>query len=65
MNVSDIEEQIQEVYNFDISTSTISRITESVSNDIIAWQNRPLEPVYLIVWRTGLCLKFVKAQGHQ
>ena len=49
MSVSDIEEQIREVYNFDVSTSTISRITESVANDIIAWQNRPLEPVYLIV----------------
>ena len=49
MSVSDIEQQIREVYNFDISTSTISRITESVANDIIAWQNRPLDPVYLIV----------------
>jgi len=46
MSVSDIEEQIREVYNFDISTSTISRITESVANDIIAWQNRPSYPVY-------------------
>ncbi|MDX6182073.1 transposase, partial [Flavobacterium sp. Fl-77] len=36
MTVSDIEEQIREVYKFDISTSTISRITESVSNDVIA-----------------------------
>ena len=45
MSVSDIEEQIREVYHFDVSTSTISRITETVSNDIIAWQNRPLEPV--------------------
>src|SRR5690554_2490607 len=43
MSNSDIEEQIREVYNFDISTSTISRITEKVSQDIIAWQNRPLD----------------------
>ena len=61
MSVSDIEEQIREVYNFDVSTSTISRITESVANDIIAWQNRPLEPVYLIVWMV-LSLKSVKTQ---
>ena len=33
---SDIEEQIREVYNFEVSTSTISRITDSVSNDIAA-----------------------------
>lgn len=57
MSVSDIEEQIREVYNFDVSTSTISRITESVANDIIAWQNRPLEPVYLIVWMDGIVFK--------
>ncbi len=57
MSVSDIEEQIREVYNFDISISTISRITESVSNDIIAWQNRPLDPVYSIVWMDGIVFK--------
>ena len=57
MSVSDIEEQIREVYNFDISTSTISRITESVASDIIAWQNRPLDPVYLIVWMDGIVFK--------
>ena len=57
MTVSDIEEQIREVYKFDISTSTISRITESVSNDVIAWQNRPLEAVYLIVWMDGIVFK--------
>ncbi len=57
MTNSDIEEQIREVYNFEISTSTISRITDAVTNDIIAWQNRPLEPVYLIVWMDGIVFK--------
>lgn len=57
MSNSDIEEQIREVYNFEVSTSTISRITEKVSNDIVAWQNRPLEPVYLIVWMDGIVFK--------
>lgn len=57
MIVSDIKEQIREVYNFDIFTSSISRITESVSNDIIAWQNRPLDSVYLIVWMNGIVFK--------
>lgn len=57
MSNSDIEEQIREVYNFEVSTSTISRITDSVSNDIVAWQNRPLEPVYLIVWMDGIVFK--------
>ena len=57
MSNSDIEEQIRELYNFEISTSTISRITDLISNDIIAWQNRPLESVYLIVWMDGIVFK--------
>jgi putative transposase len=57
MSNSDIEEQIREVYGFDVSTSTISRITDTITDDIVAWQNRPLEPVYLIVWMDGIVFK--------
>jgi putative transposase len=57
MSVSDIEEQIKDVYKFEVSTATISRITSRVAEDIIAWQNRPLEPVYLIVWMDGIVFK--------
>lgn len=57
MSNSDIEQQIREVYNFDVSTSTISRITDKIANDIVAWQNRPLDPVYLIVWMDGIVFK--------
>ena len=57
MSNSDIEEQMREIYGFDISTSTISRITDRITDDIIAWQNRPLEPVYLIVWMDGIVFK--------
>ena len=49
MSNSDIEAQIREVYDIDVSTSAISRITEAVTSDIVAWQNRPLESVYLVV----------------
>lgn len=37
MSNSDIEEQIKEIYGFEISTSTISRITDAITEDIIAW----------------------------
>ena len=57
MSVSDIEEQIKDLYNFDISTSAISRITERVSQDVTLWQNRPLESVYCIVWMDGIVFK--------
>ncbi|OJU76534.1 MAG: IS256 family transposase [Bacteroidetes bacterium 47-18] len=57
MSVADIEEQIKDVYSFEVSPSTISRITSRIAEDIIAWQNRPLEPVYLIVWLDGIVFK--------
>lgn len=57
MSVSDIEEQIRDVYKFEVSASTISRITSRIAEDIVAWQNRPLEPVYLIVWMDGIVFK--------
>ena len=57
MSNADIEEQIRELYNFQISTSTISKITDKVNEDIVVWQNRPLEPLYLIVWMDGIVFK--------
>ena len=57
MSVSDIEEQVRDLYGFDVSTSTISRITEAISNEVIAWQNRPLEEQYLVVWMDSIVFK--------
>lgn len=57
MSVSDIGEQIKDLYNFDISTSAISRITERVTQDVTIWHSRPLESVYCIVWMDGIVFK--------
>ena len=57
MSVSDIEEQIKELYDFEISTSAISRITNAVAAEVVTWQNRPLEDLYLIVWMDGIVFK--------
>ncbi len=57
MSVSDIEEQIREMYDFEVSTSTISRITSAVASEMVSWQNRPLEDLYLIVWMDGIVFK--------
>lgn len=57
MIVSDIEEQIKESYNFDVSTSTLSRITNALANEVMAWQNRPLERQYLMVWFNAIVFK--------
>ncbi|WP_134339541.1 IS256 family transposase, partial [Flavobacterium psychrophilum] len=39
------------------STSTISRITNAVSSEVVTWQNRPLDDLYLIVWMDGIVFK--------
>ncbi len=57
MSVSDIHQEIKEIYQFELSTSAISRVTERIIEDSIAWQNRPLDPVYLVVWMDGIVFK--------
>lgn len=57
MSMSDIEEQIREMYDFDVSTSTISRITIAVASEVVAWQNRPLDDLYLMFGWTESFLK--------
>jgi putative transposase len=57
MSNSDIEQQLLEIYDFKVSTSVISRITDKITEDIIAWQNRPLESVYLVTWMDGIVFK--------
>ena len=57
MSVSDIEQELHEIYGYRLSTSAISIITDKVSQQVLDWQNRPLEPVYCIVWMDGIVFK--------
>ena len=57
MSVSDIEEEMKEIYGITLSTSAISIITNKVSQAAVEWQNRPLESLYLIVWMDGIVFK--------
>jgi len=57
MSVSDIEEQLRELYDIDVSSSAISRITDRIQEDVQVWQNRPLESCYFIVWMDGISFK--------
>ena len=57
MSVSDIEEEMREIYEIELSTSTISIITNKVNKAAQEWQNRPLDPVYLIAWMDGIVFK--------
>ncbi|MDF5691003.1 MULTISPECIES: IS256 family transposase [Aquirufa] len=57
MSVSDIEQEIKEIYQFELSSSAISRVTQRILDDSVAWQNRPLDAVYLVVWMDGIVFK--------
>lgn len=57
MSVSDIEEEMHEIYEIELSTSAISIITNKVNQTAQEWQNRPLDSVYLIVWMDGIGFK--------
>ena len=57
MSVSDIEEEMHEIYGVNLSTSAISNITNKVNQQAIEWQNRPLDNLYLIVWMDGIIFK--------
>jgi putative transposase len=57
MSVRDIEEELREIYKFNLSESTISNITAKVSQDVLDRQNKPLDSVYFIVWMDGIVFK--------
>ena len=57
MSVSDIEDELKEIYGFNLSTSAISTITHKVNQHIVEWQSRPLESLYFIVWMDGIVFK--------
>ncbi|EQA12268.1 transposase, Mutator family protein [Glaesserella parasuis SW140] len=46
----EIVEMFKELYDADVSTSLISRVTDAVKERVMAWQNRPLDAVYPIVY---------------
>lgn len=57
MSNSDIEQHLTELYDINLSTSTISIITDRIKEDAMEWQNRPLEEVYAIVWMDAIVFK--------
>jgi putative transposase len=50
MTVREIQSHLEEMYGTEISLSLISSITDAVSDEVKAWQARPLDPVYSIVY---------------
>ena len=57
LSVSDIEDELRDIYKINLSTSAISIITNKVTQAALEWQNRPLERIYLVVWMDGIVFK--------
>ena len=57
MSTREIAATIEDLYGAEVSPSLISKVTEAVIDEVIAWQARPLDSVYPIVYLDGLSIK--------
>ena len=54
MTTGDIEAHLKELYDLDISDSTISRITDKIMPLVREWQERPLQEIYAVVYMDAI-----------
>ena len=54
MSTADIESHLRELYDIDISDTTVSRITDKIIPLVKEWQERPLEEVYAVVFMDAI-----------
>jgi len=57
MTTRDIQGHLQEIYGIDVSPSLISQVTDAISEEVLLWQNRPLDEVYPIVYLDAIRIK--------
>ncbi len=50
LSTRDIQDQLKEIYGVDVSPTLISTVTSSVMEEVKAWQTRPLDRIYPIVY---------------
>src|SRR4051812_21558138 len=65
LSVRDIEAHLQEIYGVKVGRDLISRVTDAVLDDVRAWQQRPLDDVYPVVFLDCLVLKIREAGSVQ
>ena len=66
LSVRDIQAELSDSYGDAVSTTLISQVTNAVLEDVKAWQSRPLESVYPIVYLDCLVVKVWGRQtNHQ
>lgn len=57
MSVRDIQGCLLEIYGVDVSEGLISQATDSVMEEVKAWQSRPLEDIYPVVFLDCIVVK--------
>jgi putative transposase len=57
MTTREIQGHLQEMYGVEVSPALISSVTDAVTEEVKAWQSRPLEPIYGIVFLDALYVK--------
>jgi len=57
MSYNDIAKHLDELYGLTVAPSTLTAITDSIIEDVKAWQSRPLESVYPFVWMDAIHYK--------
>ncbi len=50
MTVREIQSHLEEMYGTEVSPTLISSVTDAVNDEVKAWQARPLDPIYPIVY---------------
>jgi len=57
LSTRDIEAHLREIYGVSVGRDLVSRVTDEVMDEVRAWQQRPLEDVYPVVFLDCLVLK--------
>lgn len=57
LSYRDISKHIEDMYKIELSTGTISNITDKIIDKVKAWQDRPLEPIYTFMWLDAIHYK--------
>ncbi len=63
MTTRDIQAHFMEVYGVEVSASFISQVTHGVMEEVKAWQNRPPDSVYPIVYLDALVVRSRSSGG--
>lgn len=57
MTTRDICAHLRDLYGVEVSPDLISKVTDAVMEELVEWQNRPLDPVYPILYLDAVTVK--------